>query len=75
MFENAEFADMHYMYGLADGNAFEARRLYAERFPQRIVPDARTFSSVHRRLREKGCFKPDHHLKGHKEPQEQKKLK
>lgn len=64
MFENAEFADMHYMYGLADGNAFEARRLYAERFPQRIVPDARTFSSVHRRLREKGCFKPDHHLKG-----------
>lgn len=63
-FTNFEFADMHYMYGLADGNALEARRLYEDRFPNRNIPDARTFSNIHRRLCEKGRFEPDNHLKG-----------
>nr|CAH7761519.1 unnamed protein product [Callosobruchus chinensis] len=55
---------MHYMYGLADGNALQAKRLYEERFPDRNVPDARTFSILHRRLCEKGSFDQDNHLKG-----------
>lgn len=56
-FTNQEYADIHFIYGLADGNAAEAQRLYAERFPDRRMPDTRVFSSVHRRLCESGCFK------------------
>lgn len=63
-FTNVEFADMHYLYGLADGNAFEARRLYQERYPNRIVPDARTISGTHRKLCETGSFETKNYLKG-----------
>jgi hypothetical protein len=30
---NEEYADMHFMYGKANGNALEAARLYQEAFP------------------------------------------
>lgn len=33
LYKNAEMTDMHFMYGLADGNLLQARRLYIERFP------------------------------------------
>lgn len=56
-YTNAEMAAMHYVYGLADGNATEARRIYQERYPNRALPDSRTFSNIHRRLRETGSFK------------------
>lgn len=56
-YTNAEMTDMHYIYGLADGNALEARRLYTERFPGRIAPDRKTFESIHRRLYETGTFR------------------
>lgn len=63
-FTNEELADMHYMYGLADGRSPEARRLYQERFPNRVIPDRRTFANVHRRLTETGTLKPNNQLKG-----------
>nr|CAH7719264.1 unnamed protein product [Callosobruchus chinensis] len=64
-YTNSELADMHYMmYGLADGNALQAKRLYEEHFSNRNVADARTFSNLHRRLCEKGSFDQDNHLKG-----------
>lgn len=50
----AELADMHLMYGLAQGNATEARNLYAIKFPGRYVPDRRSFQNVDRMLRETG---------------------
>lgn len=53
-YTNSEMAEMHFMYGLANGNAKEARRLYIERFPNRIIPDHRIFSTIHRRLVETG---------------------
>ena len=53
-FTNAELADMHFVYGLADGNARQAQRLYEERFPHREVPDQRHFQRLHQRLRETG---------------------
>lgn len=53
-FTFAEYADMHLMYGLASCNALEARRLYEERFPNRRIPDRKTFERVDRRLRETG---------------------
>lgn len=55
-YTNPEMASMHYVYGLADGNATEARRIYQERYPNRVLPDSRTFSSIHRRLHETGSF-------------------
>ena len=54
MYSNQEMRDMHYVHGLADGNTAEARRLYAERFPNRICPRAATFQDIHRRLGETG---------------------
>nr|CAH7719299.1 unnamed protein product [Callosobruchus chinensis] len=63
-FTNQELADMHYMYGLADGRSPEARRLYQERFPIRVIPDMRTFANVNRRLTETGTLKPNNQLKG-----------
>ena len=55
-FSNQEMAQMHFMYGLANGNALEARRLYAERFPNRRVPCSETFTRLHLRLEETGSF-------------------
>lgn len=49
-----EYADMHLMYGLASCNALEARRLYHDRFPNRTLPDQKTFQRVDQRLRENG---------------------
>jgi hypothetical protein len=35
---NEEYADMHFMYGKANGNALEAARLYQEAFPHQRQP-------------------------------------
>jgi hypothetical protein len=56
MCTNEELTSMHCMYGLADGNALEARRLYRERYPTRRSPDRKTFEGIHRRLCEHGSF-------------------
>jgi hypothetical protein len=53
---NEEYADMHFMYGNANGNAPEAARLHQEAFPRRRQPDNRTFTRVHQQLREYGNF-------------------
>lgn len=53
-----EMSDMHLMYGLAHCNRAEARNLYAEHFPNRRVPNEKTFERLHVRLRETGSFKP-----------------
>jgi hypothetical protein len=44
------------LYGEALGNAVEARRLYTERFPNRRIPDSRTFSATVQRVRDHGKF-------------------
>lgn len=36
-YTNAEIADMHFMYCRANGNCLEARRLYAEVNPRRVI--------------------------------------
>jgi hypothetical protein len=46
-----EYADMHLMYGRADGNRALARRLYLETFPNRRLPNEKTFQRVDERLR------------------------
>lgn len=55
----AELADMHFMYGKANGCAREARRLYQEYFPNRQIPCEKLFINLHQRLRENGTFRPN----------------
>lgn len=45
-FTDLEYGDINDMYGLANGNIEHARRLYQERFPNRITPDRRTFYNI-----------------------------
>lgn len=59
-----ELADIHYVYGLCDGNAGEAQRVYAIRFPIRRHPDRRTFINTHRRFREGTLFEVADHAGG-----------
>jgi hypothetical protein len=47
-------ADMHFMYGMADGNVVVARTLYHERYPGVRCLDSRTFVSIHRYVCENG---------------------
>lgn len=56
IYTNAEMADMHFVYGLANGNSYEARRIYQQKYPRRLVPCAETFTNIHRRLAETGTF-------------------
>lgn len=53
----AEYTDMHLVYGEALCNSLEARRIYFERFPARVLPDRKTFERIDRRLRETGKIK------------------
>jgi hypothetical protein len=49
-FSAREIEDMHFMYGRANGNAREARRLYAEHYPQCRIPSHKLFTKFHQRL-------------------------
>lgn len=55
-YTNAEMADMHFVYGRANGNGLEAQRLYAELYPHRTLPHHNIFARIHQRLREHGNF-------------------
>lgn len=55
---------MHLMYGLAEGNARAAARLYRERYPQRDAPDRRMFSNLHHNLCEYGSLRGNRHSEG-----------
>jgi hypothetical protein len=59
VYTNAELADAHLMYGLADGNRTAAQCLYWERFPEGRCSDRKTFQAIDRRLREHGTLKPN----------------
>lgn len=56
-YTNEEMTDMHLVYGMAHCNATEARRLYGNMFPNRQLPNKKTFQRIHERLRNRGCFK------------------
>lgn len=52
----AEYTDMVLIYGEAQGDAEEARRLYTERFPKRKPPSCSTIINLIQRLRETGTL-------------------
>ncbi|GFS78084.1 hypothetical protein TNCV_4548731 [Trichonephila clavipes] len=45
-FTNTELVDMPLIYGLAEGNARAAERLYRKRLPQRVAPDLRMYAFI-----------------------------
>lgn len=53
-----ELADIHLMYGHADGNRQLATRMYQEIFPCRQTPNHQTFVAVDRQLQETEQFRP-----------------
>lgn len=58
-FSNEEYADIVFVYGFCNGNAEQAQYEYRERFPNRRIPNTKTFTSVFRCLRTNGSF-PSH---------------
>ncbi|GFY43260.1 integrase catalytic domain-containing protein [Trichonephila inaurata madagascariensis] len=63
-YTNQEMADIHFIYGVANENDLEARRLYGERFPSRRLLNRKTFERLHRRLSETGSFVSGMHNTG-----------
>jgi hypothetical protein len=49
-YSNSEMCDMHFLYGLANGNSLEAR------YPRRQIPHHSTFARLHQRLGETGTL-------------------
>lgn len=49
-FSPREIADMHYYYGMSHGRTTVARTAYINAFPGRLIPSARNFQEIHRRL-------------------------
>jgi hypothetical protein len=50
-FTNQEKAEMVLIYGKARGHSDLTRQIYGKRFPQRILPNARSFVNVVQHLR------------------------
>lgn len=50
-------ADIHYVYGICDGNSLQAVAEYRRRYPGRRIPHHSTFTDIHRQFREKGLGK------------------
>lgn len=57
-FSFVEQTDMILVLGYCEGNCRESVRVYQERYPNRRIPNHKTFSRIERRLRETGSFKP-----------------
>lgn len=49
-FSPREIADIHYYYGMSRGHTTVARSAYINAFPSRLIPSARNFQEVHRKL-------------------------
>lgn len=61
VYSYSELADMHLMYGMGRCNSSAARRLYQEKYPNRICPSARFFATIHQRLSETGYLQSKEH--------------
>lgn len=57
-----EVADIHFVYGLCNGNANAAAREYARRYPNRITPQPRMFTRIHLRFGERGIQRAPNEL-------------
>ncbi|GFW30616.1 hypothetical protein TNCV_455541 [Trichonephila clavipes] len=63
-FTYAENADMHYVYGRANGNGRAVIRMYHPQFPDRRMSKQRIFQRLLRQLREVRSFHVTRHDDG-----------
>ena len=56
MYPFEEQVDMILIYGECQRNSVQARILYSERYPDRILPSRQTFTNVCNKLRQTGCL-------------------
>ena len=56
MYPFEEQVDMILIYGECQQNSVQARILYSERYPDRILPSRQTFTNVCNKLRQTGCL-------------------
>jgi len=56
VFSHVEYCDMHFVYGICDGNASAAVDEYQRRFSDRRIPSRGVFSRIHQTIRETGCL-------------------
>lgn len=56
-FSFSEMSDMLLTLGECRGNCAAAARLYEGKYPDRRIPNRKTFASIERRLRENGSFR------------------
>ncbi|GFT12134.1 hypothetical protein TNCV_127771 [Trichonephila clavipes] len=59
-----ELADMHLIFGLAEGNAPVEERLYRESYPQRGVLVRRMFTNLHLNWCDYGSLRGNMHCEG-----------
>jgi hypothetical protein len=64
-FTNLEKTDMVLIHREARGHLELVRQIYGERFPQRILPNARAFVNVVQHLRDFGRFEMNKRDLGH----------
>jgi hypothetical protein len=65
-FTNAEYANMHFLYGSCDRNAKTAMKEYKYPYPDPKHTNRHVFATVHCSLRETGAFMPLAHI-GHED--------
>lgn len=58
LFSFGELTDMLLIYGKVNNNSAAAVREYRDKYPNRRIPNRKTFEAVERRLRETGMLKP-----------------
>jgi hypothetical protein len=56
-YSNVELVDMHFIYGLHNGNTRASQGEHENRLPGRRVPAPAMFSRVHQALKERGTFR------------------
>ena len=56
-YTNGELADVHFVYGIAEGNGRTSAQIYRERFPDRGQPDHHLFARVHQNLCDYGTLR------------------
>ena len=56
VFFHVEYCDMHFVFGVCDGNAHAAVEEYQRHFPDRRIPSRSVFSRIHQTMLETACL-------------------
>ena len=48
-YSNVEMVNMHFDYGLTNGDMYQTRRLYVEKYPNNHIPSSKLPKNLHQR--------------------------